>query len=86
MFDRNKRCSLTITLDFSSQKVMQYCVRKFFSLAGEMQLKSEFKYTIAFIEQRIYCSQLSYQTILYVSSEHTVQWQNLKTHARTRFL
>jgi hypothetical protein len=65
---------------------MQYLDRKYFSLAGEMQLKSEFKYRIAFIEQRIYYSQLSYQTIL-ILREHwacTVQWQNLKTHARAR--
>jgi hypothetical protein len=45
MFDRNKRCSLTITLDLSSQKVIQYLDRKYLSLAGEMQLKSEFKCT-----------------------------------------
>jgi hypothetical protein len=67
---------------------MQYLDRKYFSLAGEMKVKSEFKYTIAFIVQRIYYSQLSYQTILILREQWacTVQWQNLKTHVRNRFL
>ena len=53
---------------------MQYLDRKYFSLAGEMKVKSEFKYTIAFIEQRIYYSQLSYHTFLILRSSEHVQY------------